>query len=508
MSIHEVDENTVVLYPLTTISVADSQTTTLANVTGSFSDKLSWSEVDTNTRTKTIQIPDSNKIVQFIDNNSASTARGGSSLAAVSATHGSYTIMGWIYRVTSSEAISIIRLNGGDGIAEIVNCTLNFSIDASDHLQVFQEYEAGQNGEAIDTSGSINTKEWTHVAVTKEVSGLNASFNFYINGVATSTNLVRRNCTGGINPMTRIMQVGDFSNNQGALHSIQWDTIVRSPTEISAAASSYEPAWDENTFAAWSFEQLPFSEDLGRNKLHLCRRSGVSGTVTTGSILNHNGVGIIGGNISSIESSWVDDHSLYQTMTGNFTVEMLYSAVENNPTDIIWGFGGNGEDENQNMSSFDWINPRTLHYLGEKNSGTDINVNFNNSVESGFICPVNYWAFVRELKGKSANFTIYKNGKWFESRTVDQNTSGYGPHWISPLGRSISTTTGWISDFKLSNVALPASHFENIAGKYQTSGSNKTVLYGGLVNGTTVYNENSPPDRSTFSWIVNPNHNP
>ena len=148
-----------------------------------------------------------------------------------------------------------------------------------------------------------------------------------------------------------------------------------------------------------------------------------------------------------------------------------------------------------------------MHYLGEKNAGTNINVDFNNSVDSGLVCPVNYWGFVRELNGATADFTIYKNGVLFDSKTgVDLNTSGYGPNWVNVLGRSTSITSGWASDFKLSNIPLSASHFANIANQYQSSGSITSVLYGGLVGGSTQYNVNSPPGGSTFSWIVDPNY--
>lgn len=502
MSIQKVDANTIVLYPLTTFSDAGAKTTTLDTVTGSFSDTLTWSEVDTANRTKTFQISGSDKIVKWKNGLDVTTGPGGTSLETISASYDSYTVMGWIYKSEPSASYSIMRLHGGSGGSEAVNYTLSVNVMADQQLQVFQEYGVGQDGSATDTSGSISTKKWNHFAVTKEKTGISASFNFYVNGVATSTDLVRTNCTGGDDPASRKLDVGDFGSEEGALHAVQWDSIVRTPSEISAAAATYEPAWDENTFAAWSFEQEPFTEDIGPDKLHLWRERG---TVSTGSDLSHSGMFVENGNLSTLDSSKIDNHSLYQTLTGSYTVEMVYGAGTNTPTDILWGFGAVGESEFANIVQFQWLAPRKLKYFGEKDGGTNIDFSFNNSVESGFVSSMNYWGFVRELTGTSSSLTIYRNGIWFDSGSIGNNTSAFGAHWLTVIGRAVAAD-GTVADFKLSNIPLSASHFANVANQYQSSGSITSVLYGGLVGGSTQYNVNSPPGGSTFSWIVDPNY--
>ncbi len=167
----------------------------------------------------------------------------GSSAVATAATSPAYTLWGWVFPTSSAGQI-LMQYCGPSNYTPanpVNNVLFQFELLATTRrLHMYYQYNSVPNAVTMSqSSGSgLSLYKWSHVAVTKELSGSLHTYKFYINGalVQTFLNQTSNASAGGT---SSVYWVGRWATNTsfnffGMLHRWQLHDTTKTLAEVLA----------------------------------------------------------------------------------------------------------------------------------------------------------------------------------------------------------------------------------------------------------------------------------
>lgn len=193
--------------------------------------------------------------------------------AFLTASRGDCTVEAWIWPDPGHGANTFFLAPNGSGETADTDFTLRWTLQADNRWEMFHEYGGGTNVAIVQTTATVTSGEWNHVALVRRASGSNIAIDIYTNGTLSET----KTAAGQLPGSTAGTNIPDMKiSYDGIISSVRFSDIVRSGSEVSASAarSDYMHTTDANTIAHWKMNEAPNFRNRGTSGRHLTIKSG------------------------------------------------------------------------------------------------------------------------------------------------------------------------------------------------------------------------------------------